>query len=507
MEEKTELLDKMSRKKKLLYNTIASLTVQAVTMICGFILPRYFLVYFGSEVNGLVNSITEFLGFVTICECGVGAVVQSAFYGPLAQKNHYDISSIFMSSRRFFKKIAYILIAYTVVLTIAYPYIINEQFEYIYTATLIIAISVHLFVQYFFGSTYKLLLQADQLGFIPMFLQCVPLILNMIVCIILMNLGASVHLVKFFSGMIYIIEPAVLHIVVMKRYHLDTKVQYTGEPIKQKWNGFAQHISAKVLANTDVTILTLFSTLENVSVYGVYNLICNGIRKTIVALSSGLQSMLGNMIAKEERVALKHTFDTIEWAMHTLTTLLFAITGIMIVPFVSIYTKGVSDANYIVPVFGAVLVLAQGLRCIQLPYQLTIKAAGHYKQTQTSSIIEVVINIVISVLAVIKYELVGVAIGTAIAVFYRACFFAWYISKNIVEYDVKKYIEHLFVDMLSVIVMVLSTRFLMSNVSTWFGWFWLAFKVGIICLGECMVINFIFYKNNILSVYNMIKRK
>ena len=497
----------MSRRKKLLFNTIASLAVQAIALICGFILPRHFLVYYGSEVNGLASSITEFLGFVTICECGVGSVVQSAFYSPLAEKNQYDINCIFMSSKRFFRKIAYILIAYTAVLTVVYPYVIGEKFDFIYTAILILAISVNQFVQYFFGATYKLLLQADQLGFIPMALQCITLVLNTIVCIVLMKLGAPIHLVKFFSGLIHILEPFVLHLFVVKRYCINTKIEYTGEPIKQKWNGFAQHISAKVLANTDVTVLTLFSTLENVSVYGVYNLICNGIRKIIVALSNGLQSMLGNMLAKKEYQTLKNTFDNIEWAMHTLVTLMFCITGLMIVPFVSIYTKGVNDANYIVPVFGAILVLAQALRCIQLPYNLVVLAAGHYKQTQKSSILEAVINIVISVLAVIRFELVGVAIGTAVAIFYRACFLAWYISKNIIDYDLKKYIKHLVVDIVSVLIMVCSAKFLLVEVETWFQWFCLAFQVGILCFVECGIINIVFYRNNIFSVYKTIKRK
>ena len=501
------MLDKLSRKKKLLYNTVASVVAQAVTMICGFILPRYFLVYFGSEVNGLVGSITEFLGFITICEFGVGAVVQSAFYKPLATKNQYEIDCIFTSSKRFFRKIAYILIAYTAVLTVCYPFIVNGNFEFVYTATLILAISVHFFIKYFFGATYKLLLQADQLGFIVMFLSCVPITLNMLICILLMKLGAPVHIVKLFSGLIYMIDPIVLHLVVMKRYHINTKVQYTEEPIKQKWNGFAQHLSAIVLANTDVTVLTLFSTLENVSVYGVYNLVCNGIRKTIVTVSNGVQSMLGNMIAKKEDAVLKQTFDNLEWIMHTAVTLLFSITGIMIVPFVSVYTRGVTDVQYIVPVFGAVLVLAQALRCIQLPYHLVIKAAGHYKQTQASSLIEVALNIIISVLAVIKFDLVGVAIGTAVAVFYRACYLAWYISKNIIDYDLKKYISHLVIDTLSVAIMVLSTRFLMVAVHGWFNWFVLACKVGVICLVECIVLNLFFYRKNVMYVCRVIQRR
>ena len=80
----------MQRKRRLFYNTISSLIFQLTTIICGFILPRLILTAFGSEVNGLVNSIIQFLGIISFLELGVGAVVQSTLYKPLAEKNYKD---------------------------------------------------------------------------------------------------------------------------------------------------------------------------------------------------------------------------------------------------------------------------------------------------------------------------------------------------------------------------------------------------------------------------------
>ena len=60
---------------------------QAVVMICGFILPRYFLLYYGSEVNGLISSMTHFLGFISLLELGIGPVIQANLYKPLAEKD------------------------------------------------------------------------------------------------------------------------------------------------------------------------------------------------------------------------------------------------------------------------------------------------------------------------------------------------------------------------------------------------------------------------------------
>ena len=82
------------RSKKALFNVISSLALQIVVVICGFIVPRLLIGTFGSSVNGVVTSISQFLGYITLLESGVGGVVRAALYKPLAQKNTKSISVI-----------------------------------------------------------------------------------------------------------------------------------------------------------------------------------------------------------------------------------------------------------------------------------------------------------------------------------------------------------------------------------------------------------------------------
>ena len=130
----------MSREKKLRLNTYVALLYQVVTVICGFILPKVIIPYFGSATNGLISSITQFLTIITLCECGVGAVVQSALYKPLAEKDEESISKIMVSANRFFNLIMKILAIYIGLLMILYPIIIKEEYKFgwIYTSSLIL---------------------------------------------------------------------------------------------------------------------------------------------------------------------------------------------------------------------------------------------------------------------------------------------------------------------------------------------------------------------------------
>lgn len=87
--------------KYLARSTITSIIYQMVAIISGFIIPRLILEGYGSEVNGLINSIMQFLSFIVFLEMGVGAVVQQALYKPVAEKDYEKTSRIITSADRF----------------------------------------------------------------------------------------------------------------------------------------------------------------------------------------------------------------------------------------------------------------------------------------------------------------------------------------------------------------------------------------------------------------------
>lgn len=502
----------MTRKKKMLLNSSSSVIYQIIALICGFIVPRLILMKFGSSVNGLVSSITQFLGIITLCEMGVGSVVQSTLYKPLAENDIDQISKITISAEKFFRKIAFILVVYTIVLMGGYPFVTIGEFDYFFTFWLILVISISSFSQYYFGITYRLVLSADQLGFINFSIKSLTLILNTVMCVVLINLNASIHVVKLATSTLFLLQPIVISFIAKKRYKINRKVVITEEPIKQKWNGLAQHLASVVHGNTPTIALTLFSTLENVSVYAVYHLVVNGIKTFMVSLTDGMHSMIGNMLAKDETKTLNSTFDTFEWFMHAVVTVVFSITGALILPFVTVYTNGLTDANYIVPTFAILLVASEAIYCIRLPYNILILSAGHYKQTQTSAIVEAIISVAVSVVLLFVIGIEGVALGALCAMLYRTIYFVCYLSKRIVHRKISIFIKHMIVDMLCVTAfagaLFVFSDFFQLQAATYFDWFVLAIKVGTVCVLENLIINFIVYPSIVKKFINQIvKRK
>ena len=492
-------------KRKLLYNTVSSFVFQATTIICGFILPRLILHTFGSEVNGLVNSIAQFLSIISFLELGVGAVVQSSLYKPLAEKNNEEISKIIGSAGKFFKHLALILLVYIFILIVAYPSLARQDFGWAYTAGLIAAISISSFAQYYFGVVDRLLLNSDQRGYIQYTAQTITLILNTVACAILIKLGCSIHVVKLMTSLIYLARPLFLRWYVNHHYALDRKIRYTGEPIKQKWNGVTQHVAAVVLDGTDTVVLTLFSTLSNVSIYSVYFMVVNGIKQLLISMTGGVQSLIGELWARQNLKELQRVFGWFEWAIHTGTVFIFGCAGVLIVPFIQVYTNGVSDANYIQPLFAALLVSANACHCLRLPYNIMILASGHYRQTQYNYVAAAAINIAVSILAVKRFELVGVAIGTFVAMFYQTVWMAIYDSKNLIRWPLKNFFKQISVDVLTVIICsVVCTQLFSLHSTTYAAWIQLALEVTIIWALLQILLNVIFYRGKIKLVFTKI---
>ena len=489
----------MNRAKKFKLNALFAVVKQLIALACGFILPVYILQSYGSAVNGLVSSITQFLAFITLLEMGVGPVIQSNLYKPLADKDTEAISKIFVASTKFFRRIAYIFLIYIAALVLLYPLFVSDSFDRIFSGSLILIISISTFAQYFFGISLNLLLNADQRAYIAFALQAGTLALNTLVSVLLMQAGFGIHFVQISTAIIFLMRPLGMLLYVRRHYQIDKDIEYEGEPIKQKWNGLSQHLASVVTNNTDVTLLTIFSSLENVSIYAVHALVVNGMTNTALTAVTGLEAMWGNMLAKGEMEILRKSFERVEWFVHAGITLAFTLTAILIVPFVTVYTRSIHDADYFAPTFAIIFVAAYACLCLRVPYFRLIKAAGHYKQTQNGAWIQMILNLGLSLALVVPFGLIGVAIGTLVAMIYHTIYFAWYLRENILQRDFKFFLRHTMTDILTaILIFLVAKKFLLEEIS-WQGWIILALKCSGVAILISAGVNLLFNRKFILN--------
>ena len=496
------------RSKKAVKNIITSLLQQVVTVICGLIVPRAIIGTFGSSVNGLVSSITQFLGYITLMEAGIGPVIKSALYKPIARKDKTQIEKILKASQRFFRVISGIFIIYLIALCFIYPLIVSTEFETGYTVSLILIIAISTFAEYFFGMVYKLYLQAEQKTYITSIVQILTTILNAILVVVLIKFGANIQVVKLGSAFVFVLRPIIQNIYVKKKYNINFKEVKEKYELKQKWDGLAQHIASVVHNNTDVAILTIFTSTSEVSVYTVHLYVVNGIKNVVQALTGGVDASFGDMIAKNEIDNLNRSFRTYELFYFTLITIVYIITTVMILPFIKVYTSGITDTNYYRPAFAILITIAELMWSIRLPYSSVTLAAGHFKQTNKGAWVEVFSNLIISIALVFKFGMVGVAIGTLVAMTIRTIEFMYHTSKYILRRNQIENVKRVIILIVEMLVLVPIGFFISKfiDVNSYVSWFFLAVIVGLISLLGVGIVNSIMYRKDLKNLLYMIKR-
>lgn len=459
-----------SRSQKAFKNTVVSIIYELITLICGLILPRLILSAFGSSYNGLTSSISQFISVISLMKAGISGVTRAALYKPLAEGNNKEISEIVSSTQCFMRRVALLFLLFTAIFACVYPFLVKQDFSWGFAASLVIIISLSTFVQYYFGITYQMLLAADQREYIVYLAQIMSTVINTLVASLLIYLGASIHIVKLGSALAFAISPLLIYRYSIKHYSIDKKANPNMNRISQRWDAFGHELANFVNSNTDIIVITFFLGVKEVSVYTVYSYVILSIRKVVTNLISSFGAAFGNMFAKNEKELLHENLGIFELIVFSVTAIVYGVTLPMITPFALLYTHGVTDISYNRPLFGYVITIASAFTCYRIPYYMVTTAAGHYKQTRNGSFLEAIINIVVSIVFVLKFGIVGVAIGTLVAAIFRSTQFAVYMSRNILIRRLSKYFMHVIISILIIIIVSFTGAMIGVKTDNWGAW-------------------------------------
>lgn len=489
------------RLKKAYYSALTSAIYQLVSIICGLILPRLILTYYGSVYNGVVSSITQFLGFFSVLQAGLQGATRVALYKPLSEDDNLRVSSIMKANQRYYRQISIVLLGYVLFLAVLFPLLISERVTRSDIVLLVVIIGASNFVQYFFGNAYKALLSADQASYILNILQTLTIVLNTIICAIIICSGGTIIFAKLGSAFIYSLNPIVLYLYVQYKYKFEKLARPDKTALKGRWDVLANSFANIIHENVDMLCITLFSSSLEVSVYAVYNLVVNGLTRFTFVFSDGIEAAFGNMWAKEENETLNKNFSEYEHIVFSITTIITSCMVTLILPFVNNYTVNVTDVNYNRPVFALLLSIAFATMCIRIPYIAMVQATGHYKETKIGSFFEAAINICLTLIFVQIIGIEGAVIGTIAANTFRSIQYGYYSSKNLIKRPFKVIIYRIIWEIGTILCNIVCL-YVIVNKLRMTGWIGLIIET-IICFSISSIIvivaSLLFYRNDFVS--------
>ena len=289
------------------------------------------------------------------------------------------------------------------------------------------------------------------------------------------------------------------------------KVHPSVDKIPQKWDAAAHEVASFINNNTDVIILTVFLPLEEISVYTIYHYVISNLKKIVTRFTVGFSAAFGDMYARNEIEAMHKNLSIFELIIFSFTSILYSVTFVMMIPFVYVYTSGITDADYIRSVFSLLMILGGIFNCFRVPYRAITIAAGHYKQTRNGAIMEAIINISVSVAGVILFGLSGVALGTLCAMVFRTMQYVIYLSNNIMYRDISYFIKHALICFAVMAAVHLISRLYMPILfNGWKMWIMYAFITTILAIVLTLITNMVFYRedmaNTVQKILGLFKR-
>lgn len=391
---------------------------QIITIGFGIIIPRLVLVHLGSESNGLLNSVGSILRYMGLLEAGVGTATLQALYKPFAENDHNSVNRVMAATHYFYKRTGYIYLGIVVILSIGYTAVIDTTIPKLYVVLVVLIAGLSGVLSYFFQGKFKIFLAAEGKGYVVTNIVTITSVGVSITKVIVLLVSANIVLIQTVYFVFNLIQMLLMAWYMKKHYPwLDMSVKPDFDAISQKNAVLVHQVTELIFNNTDVIILSIFTTLKSVSVYSMYAMIYGMVKAVAVTLSDSFLYMLGQSYHDQKRFKRLHSvYEVYNMAF---TFALFCITYLLMLPFLRLYTSGVNDINYIdakiLFLFTLFYLLANGRKSSQV----IINVAQHFEKTKWRAVAEAVINLSVSIVMTIKFGVYGVLLGTVAALLYR----------------------------------------------------------------------------------------
>lgn len=388
---------------------------QFVVIILGIIIPRVMITSYGSDVNGLISTVSQVFTYMALLEAGIGQAARNALYGPLTRGDREGVSRVASVAQRYFRKITAYYAGGVLLLAVILPFILKTSVGIITVFLVVLFEGMAGAVSFYFVETRTMLLAADGRGYVNNGVNVVDKALGYAARIVMAFFGINIALLQFVYFLITVAKVFFYKLYFDKVYPwIDYAAAPKNEKLKDRHSYIIAEITWTIFSSTDMIVLSAFVSTKLASVYAVYNMVFGNLNVLLTAVYNSVNYILGQTYSKSRDLYIKVHDAFVSVFFGGMTTLM-CISYILILPFVRLYTDGVTDAEYVNRLLPALFCLVQILSWARYVPGNLIGVAGYIKRATWVNITEAGLNLVLSVALVFKLGIVGVMLATVCA--------------------------------------------------------------------------------------------
>lgn len=415
-----------SRAANTLKNSIFNIINQVVAILLQFIVRTVFIRCLSLEYLGISGLFSNILTMLSLTELGLGSAIVCSMYKPLADQNQEQINKFFNIYRIVYSIIGSIILSIGLILLPVLPYLIKDSDNIPNLRLLYLLYLVDTVSSYFFAH-YRSLLSADQKEYINANNRTAFLVIQTLAQIILLYTTHNYVVFLVTKILCNLLSSYVLSNKVKRRYpYLKTLHKFRVEKsslqlLKRDTIGvFSTRIAIATLNSTDSMIMSAFIGSVATAYYSNYSLLVGTVSTAMGLIFTSVQASIGNYCVTnslEDQKFLFFNLDYLYFCIYGFCTIcLFGLVS----PFIDIWLGNTFTLSAAIVVSIIIKFYLSNVRQTVLNF-LSVNHLLNY--IAIKNVIEVIINLVVSIVLVKRIGIAGIFVGTSIGMLTTSLWF------------------------------------------------------------------------------------
>ena len=409
-----------SRKKLSTTNIVFSTISFAVKYFLSFLLRNFVVVYLGVQYLGLNSLFTNILAILSLVEAGFGSALTYAMYKPMADNDYEKVHNIL----QFYKKIYIIVAVCIAVIGLAImPFlnflIINDSGIDLNIYLAFFVFLCNSVIWYLFAHRRSLFVASQRTDIetkIAMIVNILLSIAQIIVLILLKNYYVYIVTIPIFT----LVEALLVGYITQKKYgHIisyksDAQLSQSEkhEIRKNIYGMFFHKMGGTVLTCTDTIIISTCIGLTILGIYSNYLILVTAIASIVTIFTNAIRGSIGNLISTETKEYVYNVYIQLELCFNILVSFCCVSFVVLIQDFTTIWLGADYLLDFNVVIALTFMIYVNNIRALNYCFK---ECCGIFWQNRHAPIIEVIINLVLSLILVHYIGLLGVVLGTIIS--------------------------------------------------------------------------------------------
>ncbi len=399
------------RSKKVLINSIFGVAGYAILMISNFVTRSVFVDQLGLSMAGVDTTFKNFLQVLSLAELGLSTGLLYKLYKPIEDKDNAAIKRILNFYKQAYKVIASVFMGGAVVISLFVNFFVHDTDKSpLYISFLFILYAADTVASYLFANR-KALIVADQNNYIVNRNDAFISLITLISQVSLLYLTKSFVVYAVVKIVCRLIGASFIGHKFKKMYpHIAadrSKDTITGEERKSLTKNMGAMLchrvgGVSVTATGSAIISKLLGTVQ-AGIYGNYTLITNALLQLVTQVFNGITASFGNIITVEDEKTVYKRFNLLYFFNFLIFSFFTVSVGVLVQPFMRLWMHNKPDSLFTMETVLLLLCYfyVYGMRRVVL---MAKDSAGLYRQDCWFAVAEAIINIIMSLVFVIKFK-------------------------------------------------------------------------------------------------------